>query len=738
MSNGKDMPLYGRTIAQIYNLNQEADTVDYQIPIYQRNYAWERTQIETLIKDVVDSMEQEVYYIGTLVTYFQDNNVHEVIDGQQRLTTIFLILNALGEKSAQNKLTYKSRGASKKALDTIINGSTSEIKYSEKQSKGLVDNGILYGYSIAVNAINKLVKPEDKEKFKNFFLHKVMLIHYQVPMDVDLNHYFEVMNSRGEQLEKHEIVKALMCGILKDNPTARTRFSEIWEACSDMGFFVQQKYKTDREKVFGKDLTEFCNDISILFPESDIKVENKEELQDQNSRKTIKDLMYGTTGKEPEDDKGNKDNKFTPIVDFPDFLLIVLKITRILDENDKEFSTNDFILNDKALISEFKKVITKQTDGNYVKKFGFNLLKAKYLLDNYIVHHIVEEETNTENPWKLQCFYKNSSDEYPRELFSYKDSQGNSVGDKNIQDELVQLLSMFEVTYSEKDNKNYLFYCLLYLFTALDEIESKVIDGRNYLEFLQNMADKYFYDIYLNQDNLVNNRPKPGCFDQTMVVDRKLSCIQTNNNKGTVENKNMFTKLYPLNNSNIALYVFNYTDYKLWKLYLDKLRGQGIPKGTGIRKILFERMGCSDFELNVFDRFYFTRTRRSLEHFYPQAKAISDKDYEAWDIEKKNRYVSESRINCFGNFAMISSEANSSGSNWAPSTKLSHYTDTKKPGRGIGVGSLKFKIMMQMCYDNEVKLGSDERGIELEWLGKDIEIHQENMLNILFGKTEEL
>ena len=38
-------------------------------------------------------------------------------------------------------------------------------------------------------------------------LKSVKIIHYRVPKDVDLNHYFEVMNSRGEQLEKYEIIK---------------------------------------------------------------------------------------------------------------------------------------------------------------------------------------------------------------------------------------------------------------------------------------------------------------------------------------------------------------------------------------------------------------------------------------------------------------------------------------------------------------------------------------------------
>ncbi len=76
------------------------------------------------------------------------------------------------------------------------------------------------------------------------------MIHHRVPKDVDLNHYFEVMNSRGEQLEKHEIVKAKLSEQFMGDNTSMEKFSRIWEACSDMCFYVQQKM-SDMKTVFG-------------------------------------------------------------------------------------------------------------------------------------------------------------------------------------------------------------------------------------------------------------------------------------------------------------------------------------------------------------------------------------------------------------------------------------------------------------------------------------------------------
>lgn len=80
------------SINDIYFSNR-GTSILYKIPIYQRNYAWEREEIRALINDVYDSMTKSVYYIGTLVTYKRDENIYEVIDGQQRLTTIDIMIN---------------------------------------------------------------------------------------------------------------------------------------------------------------------------------------------------------------------------------------------------------------------------------------------------------------------------------------------------------------------------------------------------------------------------------------------------------------------------------------------------------------------------------------------------------------------------------------------------------------------------------------------------------------------
>ena len=666
------------SINDIYFTNRGISVL-YKIPIYQRNYAWDRDEIYALVKDVYDSLQKPVYYIGTLVTYKRDENIFEVIDGQQRLTTIYIILKALGVERISNSLTYSARKVSASTIENMP-------EFGEEN-----DMGILQGFHYAKEGLNDIVgdRKADLDAFKNYFLNNVHIIHYRVPKDVDLNHYFEVMNSRGEQLEKHEIVKAKLSEQLIGDDDAMEKFSRIWEACSDMSFYIQQKLPEMRS-IFGKTMDNFVIESFDEFPSANIGSTPSLGL------KTISDLLNALVIMIEKKGEEDKNDHFQPIIDFPNFLLIVLKITKL--RNEEGFNPTSFTLDDKELINEFEKV---DLTPDFVKDFAHNLLLAKYFLDNYIIHHSNGIDRAIENPWKLQYYYKKGSNAaYLKDLYEGKKAQQNEV---------VQLLSMFEVAFTPKQRKNYLFYCLVHLFEDYDL--------NHYVDFLRNLADKYFFDVYLDSDKLNDiNQPKPNSFDETVLEDGKL----------VVELEDVerdFYSIYPVGSYNIPLYVFNYTDYKLWKKYADELRGNRAKKGSRNRIEFFNDLGCSDFELDPFNNFYFSRTRKSLEHYYPQAKAGDDMP------------ISTQDINCFGNFAMIGSDANSSGSNWNPIDKKNRYLDTKS--NQVSVASLKFRIMLQKCQDNYDAGIKDEdlkRQFGFEWNVNDMVEHQKKMLEIIMNE----
>ncbi|WP_288273929.1 DUF262 domain-containing protein [uncultured Bifidobacterium sp.] len=72
----------------------------YRVPIYQRAYAWGNDEIKTLLDDIRRAIDGDTqYYLGSLVVAGrgseQNETVYEVIDGQQRLTTLYLLLAVL-------------------------------------------------------------------------------------------------------------------------------------------------------------------------------------------------------------------------------------------------------------------------------------------------------------------------------------------------------------------------------------------------------------------------------------------------------------------------------------------------------------------------------------------------------------------------------------------------------------------------------------------------------------------
>ena len=669
----KKLPLKEISIEELFSGSER--TV-FEIPIYQRNYAWENDEISALVQDIYDAYKkdpQRPYYIGTLVSYNKGDRVFEVIDGQQRLTTIRILLDALGIPYT-NQLTYRARKKSDDTLKAIPHFNVDEKDY-----------GIENGYRYSKSAIGDILPAEDKAGFIGYFKSNVHIIHYQVPQDIDLNHYFEIMNSRGEQLEKHEIVKANLMEELTDEE--RRVFNRIWECCSEMSIYTQQNLKDfQAEKVFGRTLYDFLprsfDDLVTMYRES------KRSEDDTLSTITIEDIINNESNRnwEKKDDSEKKDS-FQPIIDFPNFLLTVLKITRM---NEPGFVPASFVLDDKELLNEFRKA---DMDADKIRAFAFNLLKARFLLDNYVVHHSKEEDTMDSNPWKLQVWHRDPE--------TNKGRLKNLIEERRPQDKLAHLLSMFEVSFTARQRKNYLFYCLYYLMNETS------CDVAAYTSFVEKLADRYFRRVYLDGSKLnAINTPMPGSFDDAI-----LSGCKFNTSDEYVDVTNSFIDIYgdgEVASKGVPLFIFNYLDYKLWSLYDSDLRGEQYKEGSKERREFFNKLGCEDFGLKVFDQFYFSRTRRSLEHYYAQALATGEQDA-----------LDQNQINCIGNYAMIGSEANSSGSNWSPKTKLDHYLDSSGKISQISVASLKFMIMMQMCRDNS------------KWEFEEISLHQRKMLSIL-------
>ena len=701
-----ELPLQQMPIGDLF---YGSDQFIFEVPIYQRNYAWGIDEISALVQDVYDAYcaGKKTYFIGTLVTYHKGKHVYEVIDGQQRLTTIYLMLTAMGVE-LKSSLTYSSRKKSTETIESLGNDGSGAIANN--------DQGIENGFECVKTELGRIVPDGSRKEFDDYFQRRVHIVFYQVPKDIDLNHYFEVMNSRGEQLEQHEVVKAALLGKLDDEGD-RAKFNRIWELCGDMGNYVQQGVSRDFVgTIFGSEGNAFPLRSFDELP----SVDNG----DRAGCKSISDLMKDAQGEVREKDGSKGGARFQPIIDFQNFLLIVLKLTRM---EEVEFDPAKFILDDKEIIRQFDEALKAWSESGrsvveHVKKFGFNLLLSKFYLDNYVVHHVLDDERPGDNPWKLQCWewrrVEGIKQGYPVNLFGGDDNRNQRMCE--------QLLAMFEVSFTARQRKNYLLYCLLYLHGH------KGNPREGYPEFLAGLAKTYLYEVYLGSQGRLNERnaPMPGSFDEAVLErasavggeryrlrdvrsldygagDAQLERARTRFGDGEVATRG------------IPLFVFNYLDYLLWESYFGFARG--CKKEDARRKAFFERLGCSDFGLDVFDDFYFSRTRRSLEHFYSQAQQARD------EALGQGGLTSE-QINCLGNFAMIGNDMNSSGSDWSPKAKLEHYLDPSGKINRVSVASLKFMVMMQTCKDNN---GARP---QKEWIYEDIEKHQAIMIDVLVGR----
>ncbi|MEN8401097.1 DUF262 domain-containing protein, partial [Acinetobacter towneri] len=102
---------------------------DFLIPDYQRPYAWSEEQCQTLWDDIfsfafpennADNFDdrKDEYFLGSIVTYKNENDQSEIIDGQQRLTTLLLLLRAFFDKFAN--MQDQSSQLTKKRIESCI------------------------------------------------------------------------------------------------------------------------------------------------------------------------------------------------------------------------------------------------------------------------------------------------------------------------------------------------------------------------------------------------------------------------------------------------------------------------------------------------------------------------------------------------------------------------------------------------------------------------------------------
>ena len=483
------------------SVNRLLNEDTYAIPLYQRNFAWTYDEIEQLLNDVADAFQEkrDNYYIGTLVVN-EENGLFKIIDGQQRTTALNLIALALKHEFSFDRLkavnlTFPAR---RKSNDNIQKLFTKQ-KISEDD-----ENELTRGYRHAKDALKKVLEERqlDPQPLFHYLFDNVIIFRSILPKDLDLNLYFERFNSRGEQLEAHEILKAQMMAKFGEDQEKAQKFARIWDACAEFDKPVIKTFQirsrpnnTDEEgeKIFGKEFTNFK--LESVFEKIRVKKIEQRSLLDAITQTKYESSSLVNNGADI--------SNYTTVIDFPTFLL---QVFFIMEGNDE--TTFD----DKKLLKIFE---IERRDREWVQQFGQLLLTMKHIFDTLIVKNV---QLENETEWQIkraqyETYKRNENGGWKYVRISFQN---------NLNKNIILLQSMFAVTFTANRDSRWLYEILQFLFNHIEELNQTEFASQ-FKDFLEKMAVRYAKERLFTEENII--------------------------------------KTY----GDIPVYAFNFVDYILWK-----------------------------------------------------------------------------------------------------------------------------------------------------------------------------
>lgn len=337
----------------IYNLLKEYNFV---VPEIQREYVWgnNKSVIETFILDLVKGLDKGDVNIGFLYSYKNGNEYH-IIDGQQRVTTIILLLHVL---SSQNEelhdmfkknilrlqdtipaFSYRVRATTVSFMNHLFNLNLIDIN-EIKQQKWFK---LTYKNDITISSILKTIKifedleVLDKLDFQSV-LHHVTFWYFSVEQTSQGEELYITMNSRGEKLTDNEQFKPRLFSKIND-ANEKELYGKLWDDWEEFFYKYRNNEQNSRNiEVIDKAMNNVIRITLELITGNEhynIKAGNDEKMIDLSDLKSTMDAIihlqnYNNFGFSQEIDRlyGDTDND----KDF--FVLKALIIEHIKGQNN--------------------------------------------------------------------------------------------------------------------------------------------------------------------------------------------------------------------------------------------------------------------------------------------------------------------------------------------------------------------------------------------------------------------
>lgn len=304
------------------------------IPEYQRPYAWSDEQIQVLFDDLVEytiNDSESTYFLGTIVAYENDDQEQEIIDGQQRITTLFLLLRAVYSKlehSLEKEAIYlrsqiepaiweQDDLTGEVSLDKIlitskVMGDDGNQEFAKILVSGKADPKSNSNYSRNYIQLQHLIddyatnEPLSFYRFVSNILNRAILLPIMADSQDTALTIFSTLNNRGLALSDADIFKAKIYNRL--DPQRKKDFIEKWQQLDEEAknanesiqklfyyyMFYLRAIENDRntttpgirkfysknnfERLYGNDIMEQLNLILNLW----IVINNRSSLQDES------------------------------------------------------------------------------------------------------------------------------------------------------------------------------------------------------------------------------------------------------------------------------------------------------------------------------------------------------------------------------------------------------------------------------------------------------------------------
>lgn len=602
------------------------DVVDYSfsIPTYQRPYVWGDEQLKKIIDDFYKAFKNNRnndYYISTLITKDngENNSNSELIDGQQRFTTLWLIALTISQlthdseivnflkKDDKIRLSFEIRVEVYEYLSNLLEkDSAIKSKYLQRAesypylkniAKALKSIEGFLKDALADSVQNKTFEQELKE-FGDFIYMKVYFIKNTTPTNTDLNKLFSTINNSGVQLEQTDIIKANLLRLVDE----KVLYSKIWEACENMNNFFERNARTSFPASEWNviDLTKDFEFNDNVFKYNNISYGDDgsignfiiEDYENDN----IGDYPFTEKSFESEKDRGESEEIYCrSIINFGQLLLHTYRLH--LKMEDLEDFKGTFHIN--RLIEVFKE-LEKRNKPDEIKRFFRLLWKVRYLFDKYVIKWVSDTNTKTET-LELLNFSRNEKSYYSRTPYE----KSNSL--------MLQSVLYFTGDYLRQ----------YWLSSYLD-----------YLCYNHNLLTPTCNEHLMYLENMDN------VFSQTKnITDKELSWKMMHQTSGFEFDFNYEEYLNQAHGTCFKHYWFYKLEYILWKNWKQR------------DDLKFKR--------------YRITSKNSIEHFYPQHP---ENKIEHPELETEY-------LDSFGNLVLLSVSQNSEYSNKSVGVKKSMFSE---------------------------------------------------------------